>query len=797
MSPEARTETLNTKAAGIVGLAVMCSRVLGLAREQIFAALFGGGKLMDAFTIAFRIPNLLRDLFAEGALSTAFITIFSRTISREGDAAAFRLANKVLTLAMLTLSVLTILGIIFAPWVISVLAPGFDPAKQALTVTLARIMYPFILMVSLAALVMGMLNARNVFGIPAMASSFFNLGSIVAGVALGWLFDPHFGPRALLGLSLGTLVGGLLQLGVQLPALRREGFVFRPDLAWRDRGVAEVLRVMGPSVIAASSTQINVMVNSVFASHLGNGPTGWLSIAFRLMQLPLGIFGVALGTVSLPLLARLASAGNRNGFQRRAGTRYPPRLPHDHTGNRRVDRPGGTDHLGAVSAWTIHRRADARRGRCPAVVLRPGAGGLRIAEGARQRLLRHRPAQDAHVRELRRRRAESAVQLAVYLAPGMGPSRPGLLHCLHRLDEFHRAVHSDAPGTGAVSFRRAGFVDRAGRPGCCGDGRGMSCQHPLAAAGLGGDRVLAASAVAAGHHRGGDGRIRGVRHGVEGIGIDGDYRRVQAPPPGPEGGALRHRHGVTDSLPARYRLHNCTGAIVQARNRKAWWTAMDTAAAEAILHQQSAVPAIVARARGAATRLVGIARLPDFQAIVARRGARLQDCADLRQHRLGLPSARLHGGAPRADALRALTAALESRGLYYRDVDWVDLPSTEAAELDALHDGAVDAVYVRGPAGLEAARAAGARMLVDISGHGDPWFRARTALLRVVTVSERPLRAHTEVMPARMSLEDSALAALEMLKNFMARWAFIPADFTIAGWLDGEPARGAAPSLVG
>ena len=149
----------------------MCSRVLGLAREQIFAALFGGGRLMDAFTIAFRIPNLLRDLFAEGALSTAFITIFSKTISREGDEAAFRLANKVTTLAMITLSALTILGIVFAPWVIWALAPGFDPGKQALTVTLARIMYPFIIMVSLAALVMGMLNARNVFGIPAMASS--------------------------------------------------------------------------------------------------------------------------------------------------------------------------------------------------------------------------------------------------------------------------------------------------------------------------------------------------------------------------------------------------------------------------------------------------------------------------------------------------------------------------------------------------------------------------------------------------------------------------------------------------
>jgi putative peptidoglycan lipid II flippase len=310
-----QSETLNTRAAGIVGLAVMCSRLLGLVREQVFAAMLGGGLLLDAFTIAFRIPNLLRDLFAEGALSTAFVTVFSRTISREGDAAAFRLGNKVTTLALITLSGITILGIIFAPWLISVLAPGFDPAKQAITVTLARIMYPFILLVSLAALVMGMLNARNVFGVPAMASSFFNLGSIVGGVTLGWLFDPHFGPRALLGLAFGTLLGGLLQLGVQLPALRREGFVFRPDLAWRDPGVLDVLRLMGPSVIAASSTQINVMVNSVFASHLGDGRVSWLSVAFRVMQLPLGIFGVALGTVSLPLLARLAAAGNRGGFR--------------------------------------------------------------------------------------------------------------------------------------------------------------------------------------------------------------------------------------------------------------------------------------------------------------------------------------------------------------------------------------------------------------------------------------------------------------------------------------------------
>jgi putative peptidoglycan lipid II flippase len=310
-----RAERLNTRAAGVVALAVLCSRVLGLAREQIFAALFGGGRVMDAFTIAFRIPNLLRDLFAEGALSTAFVTVFTRTAALEGDAAAWRLANKVATLAAVVLSAITVLGIVSAPWLVAALAPGFAPAKAALTIELTRIMYPFILLVSLAALVMGMLNARGVFGIPAMASSFFNLGSIIAGVAIGYWLDPHFGPRAVLGLAIGTLVGGALQLAVQLPALARAGHAFSIDWRWRDPGVRSILRLMGPSVIAASTTQVNVLVNSVFASELGDGPTFWLTVAFRLMQLPLGIFGVALGTVALPLLARMAATGNTGAFR--------------------------------------------------------------------------------------------------------------------------------------------------------------------------------------------------------------------------------------------------------------------------------------------------------------------------------------------------------------------------------------------------------------------------------------------------------------------------------------------------
>jgi putative peptidoglycan lipid II flippase len=315
VAPDKRTERLNTKAAGVIGLAVMCSRVLGLAREQICAALFGGGGAMDAFTAAFRIPNLLRDLFAEGALSTAFVTTFSKTIAREGDGAAWRLANKVATMTILVLGALCILGMVFSRQLVGILAPGFNVEKAALTAQLTRIMFPFILLVSLAALVMGMLNAKSIFGRPAMASSFFNLGSIAGGVGLGWLYDPTFGPHALIGLAIGTLIGGALQLAVQLPPLGGLGYRYRPDLEWRDPGVFAILLLMGPAVIAASTTQFNVLVNSMFASTLGDGAIFWLAIAFRLMQLPLGLFGVALGTVTLPLLSRLVVAGEMDAFR--------------------------------------------------------------------------------------------------------------------------------------------------------------------------------------------------------------------------------------------------------------------------------------------------------------------------------------------------------------------------------------------------------------------------------------------------------------------------------------------------
>src|SRR6266702_3525531 len=309
------TQRISTRATGIVGVAILCSRILGLIREMVVAALFGATRNMDAFLTAFRAPNMLRDLFAEGALSTAFVTTFSRRIATEGDKSAWRLASKVATLTLVFMSVLTLLGIVFAPVLIKILAPGFPVEKAELTILLTRIMFPFILLVSLAALAMGMLNAKHVFGIPAMASSFFNLGSIIGGVTLGWWFDPHFGARSLIGLSIGTLIGGMWQLTAQFPSLRRVGYKYRADFQWRDQGVRAVLILMAPAIIAASAVQVNVLINSGFAASLGNGPVSWLNIAFRLMQLPLGIFGVAIGTVTLPLVSKSAAVGNIDEFR--------------------------------------------------------------------------------------------------------------------------------------------------------------------------------------------------------------------------------------------------------------------------------------------------------------------------------------------------------------------------------------------------------------------------------------------------------------------------------------------------
>lgn len=319
------------RSAGIVSLAVMASRVLGLAREMVFAYFFGASKSFanDAYVIAFRIPNLLRDLFAEGALSSAFVPVFSEYLVNKDEKEAFRLSNLVATGLIVVLGTFVVLGIVFAGPFVAVIAPGFqsEPDKFALTVRLTRIMMPFILLVALAAQAMGVLNARDRFGIPALSSSFFNLGSIIGGVSVAALLtDPTFShpiraiierpTEGIIGMAYGVLIGGFLQYAVQWPSLRRAGFSYRPMLSFRDPGMRRIFGLMGPAVIGGAAVQVNVLINSIFASNIpGTGPVSWLSYALRLMQFPIGVFGVAIATATLPAISRSAARKDEAEFR--------------------------------------------------------------------------------------------------------------------------------------------------------------------------------------------------------------------------------------------------------------------------------------------------------------------------------------------------------------------------------------------------------------------------------------------------------------------------------------------------
>ena len=297
------------KATGIIGIAVMLSRILGLARDMLMNHLFSG-ILASCFALAFKIPNLLRDLFAEGALSQAFVTTFSKKLQEEGDKSAWVLANRVLSLAAVTMSVITLIGVIIAPWIVDILLSlahkSYGENERQLIILMTRIMYPFILIISLSALVMGMLNAKKVFGMPALASCFFNLGSIIGGGLIGYWLDPSWGEKSLIGVSIGVLIGGIAQLVVQFPSLWKIGFRPHWDHMWKDGGVKKILALMLPAIIAASAVQVNVMVNAMFAASTGPDSVAALGFAFRLVQLPLGMFGVAVATITLPALARAA-----------------------------------------------------------------------------------------------------------------------------------------------------------------------------------------------------------------------------------------------------------------------------------------------------------------------------------------------------------------------------------------------------------------------------------------------------------------------------------------------------------
>jgi putative peptidoglycan lipid II flippase len=294
------------RSAASAGAATMTSRILGLVREQVIAAMFGAGAATDAYNVAFRIPNLLRDLFAEGAMSAAFVPTFTRYLTTSGRDAAWRLGNYVINALLVVTGILVALAIVFAePLVAALAAEGYtnDPEKMALTVQLARIMLPALSFIAVAAALMGMLNSLQHFFIPAFSPAMFNVVTIICAFALVPLM-PVFGLHPIAAIAIGTLLGGVAQTALQWPTLRREGFRYRPALSFKDEGVQRVLVLMGPGTVGMAATQLNVFVNTLLATSQVEGAVSWLNYAFRLMYLPIGLFGVSLATAVLPAVSR-------------------------------------------------------------------------------------------------------------------------------------------------------------------------------------------------------------------------------------------------------------------------------------------------------------------------------------------------------------------------------------------------------------------------------------------------------------------------------------------------------------
>ena len=308
---------LIARSAGITGAATLTSRILGLARDQVLAGFFGAGSDMDAFIVAFRIPNLVRDLFAEGAMSAAFVPTFTRRLTLQGKDNAWRLANNLITALLLVTGATVAAGFIFARPLVTAYAGDFSrvPGKLELTISLTRVMLPFLMMVSLAAASMGMLNSLHHYFMPALSPAMFNIATIGGAFALVPLM-PAFGLPPITAIAISALVGGVLQIAIQWPSLRREGFRYRPVLEVGDPGLHQVLVLMGPGTIGLAATQVSLLVNTILATRQETGAVSWLAYAFRLMYLPIGLFGVSIATAALPAVSRYAAVDDHAGTRR-------------------------------------------------------------------------------------------------------------------------------------------------------------------------------------------------------------------------------------------------------------------------------------------------------------------------------------------------------------------------------------------------------------------------------------------------------------------------------------------------
>ena len=284
----------------------MSSRILGLVREMVLSHYFGTTAAMAAYNVAFRIPNLLRDLFAEGAMSAAFVPTFTKYLHGSGRQSAWRLANLVINALAVITGLLVLLGIVFAEPLVRLIADDEytrNARQLALTVQLARLMLPTLTFIALAAALMGMLTSLHHFVIPAFSPAMFTVVTILCA----WLvvpLMPGLGIEPIVAIAAGTLLGGVAQLAIQWPSLRSEGFAYRPRVDWRDEGLRRVLVLMGPGTIGLAATQVNVMVNTALATSQEIEAVNWLNYAFRLMYLPIGLFGVSIATAALPAVSR-------------------------------------------------------------------------------------------------------------------------------------------------------------------------------------------------------------------------------------------------------------------------------------------------------------------------------------------------------------------------------------------------------------------------------------------------------------------------------------------------------------
>ncbi|MFH0812173.1 MAG: murein biosynthesis integral membrane protein MurJ [Pseudomonadota bacterium] len=293
-----------SKAAGIVGLATLASRVMGYIRDMVMSWAFGAGMAADAFYVAYRIPNLLRELLAEGSMSAAFIPVFTETLTKSSKEDARHLGNAVFARLLVILIVLTALGILFAPSIVKAIAWGFGThrEKYVLTVTLTKIMFPYLLFIGLAALAMGMLNSLRSFLSPALSPVMFNLMTIMAVLVLAPLF-----PNPILGAAIGVVLGGMCQFLIQIPGLKRHGMILRPRFKPSHPGVKKIGMLVLPVFVSSSVTQLNIFISTILASFLATGSITYLFYGMRFIHFPLGLFGIAIATAVLPTMSAQAA----------------------------------------------------------------------------------------------------------------------------------------------------------------------------------------------------------------------------------------------------------------------------------------------------------------------------------------------------------------------------------------------------------------------------------------------------------------------------------------------------------